>query len=79
MGAGRPLQSFYLQKTPWGLNINNFCENWHDASFYIKEQTQENKFEIRVLKTTIFGPPKKRVFGFLRKKPQNLVFFVFRL
>ena len=43
--------------------MNFFCENpdQHDASFYIKEQTQKNKFEIRVLKTTILDP-KKSVF-----------------
>ena len=46
-------QSFYFQKIPGGLNINIFCENRHEASIYIKEQTQKNKFEIWVLKTTI--------------------------
>ena len=25
---------------------NIFCENWHEASFYIKEQKQKNKFKI---------------------------------
>ena len=40
------LQSFHFQKIPGGVNINIFCENGHEASFYIKEQTQKNKFEI---------------------------------
>ena len=39
-------QSYYFQKIPGGPNINIFCENWHGASFYIKEQTQKYKFEI---------------------------------
>ena len=33
-------QSLHFQKIPRGLNINIFCENRHEASFYIKEQTQ---------------------------------------
>ena len=39
-------QSFQFQKNPGGLNINIFCENPHEASFNIIEQTQKNKFEI---------------------------------
>ena len=38
---------FSFSKIPGAPNINIFCENWHEA-FYIKEQTQENKFEIWV-------------------------------
>ena len=30
----------FMLKKPGGLNINIFCENWHEASFYIKEQAQ---------------------------------------
>ena len=48
-GEGAPAhmrQSFHFQKIPGGPNINIFCENWHEASFYIKEQTQKYKFEI---------------------------------
>ena len=50
--------------------MNIFCENpdRHDASFYIKEQTQKNKFEIRVLKTTILAP-QKSVFLVFEEKP----------
>ena len=63
-------QSFNFQNNPGGLNINIFGENRHDASFYIKEQTQKNKFEILVLKTTILGP-LKRVFLVFDEKHQQ--------
>ena len=53
-----------------------FCENWHEASFYIKKQTQKYKFEIILLKSTV--PPKKCVFVFWRKPPNNF-FLVFWL
>ena len=53
-----------------------FDENWHEASFYIKKQTQKYKFEIRLLKSTV--PPKKCVFVFWRKPPNNF-FLVFWL
>ena len=56
-------QSFNFQKIPGGPNINIFDENWHAASFYIKEQTQIYKFEISLLKSTILNP-KKCVFCF---------------
>ena len=39
-------QSFHFQKIQGAQILIFFCENWHDASFYIKEQTQKNKFEI---------------------------------
>ena len=39
-------QSFSFQKIPGGPNINIFCENWYEASFYNKEQMQKYKFEI---------------------------------
>ena len=51
---------FSFSKIPGGPNINNFCETWHEASFYIKEQMQKNKFEILVLKTTILDPKKQK-------------------
>ena len=66
-------QSFHFQKIPRGLNINIFCENLHEASFYIKEQTQKNKFEIWVFKTTILDPRKGR-FWFLKKKTNQKTF-----
>ena len=37
---------FSFSKIPGGPNIYIFCENWHEASFYNKEQTQKYKFEI---------------------------------
>ena len=48
-----------------------FGENWHDASFYIKEQTQNNKFEIWVLKTTNLDPQKSMFLVFEEKPPKH--------
>ena len=45
-----------------------FCENWHEASFHIKEQKQKYKFKIWVLKTTILDP-QKGVFLVFKEKP----------
>ena len=45
LGA-RSRQSFHFQKIPGHPNINIFFENWQEASFYIKEQTQKYNFEI---------------------------------
>ena len=39
-------QSFHFLKIQGSLNINIFDENRHEASLYIKERTQKNKFEI---------------------------------
>ena len=62
-------QRFHFQIIPFS------CENQHEASFYIKEQTQKNKFKIWVLKTTIFDPPKSVFLGLGEKKTQqNFVF-----
>ena len=64
---GQPAQqSFHFQKFR-GLNINIFLWNRHEASFYIKEQTQKNKFEIWVLKTTILDPRKSEFLVFDEK------------
>ena len=49
-----------------------FCENWHEASFYIKELTQKNKFEIWLLKTTILDP-RKSLFLVLEEKTLNKI------
>ena len=40
-------QSFHFQKIPGAQILIFFCENWHEASFYIKEQRQRtnSKFE----------------------------------
>ena len=61
-------QSFHFQKIPGAQILIFFCENWHEASFYIKEQRQKNKFEIWLLKTTILDRQKVR-FWFLKKTP----------
>ena len=55
----------FIFKKYQGAQILIFlCENWHEASFYIKERMQENKFDILSFKNYYFGPPKKRVFAF---------------
>ena len=51
--SGHARQSFYFQKFQGAQILIFFDENWHEASFYNKEQTQNNKFEIWLLKTTI--------------------------
>ena len=66
-------QSFHFQQIPGGLNINIFYEIRLDAFFYIKEQTQKNKFKIRVLKTTILDPHKS-VFLVFEEKPWKKFF-----
>ena len=54
---------FHFQKIPGAHILIFFDENWHGASFYIKEQTQKYKFEIWLLKSTLLvfveNPPKK--------------------
>ena len=66
-------QSFHFQKILGGPNINVFCEKWHESSFYIEEQTQKNKLEIWVSKTTILDPQKSTLFAFEEKPPQKFV------
>ena len=56
--AGAPWQSFHFQKIPGGLNFNIFCENRHEASFYIKELTQEKKSKFEFLKLPFWTPEK---------------------
>ena len=48
LGARRPTRGkvFIFKKFQGVKILIIFCENWHEASFYIKEQTQKNKFEI---------------------------------
>ena len=64
---------FSFSKFSGGLNIKkkNF-ENRHEASFYIKEQTQKNKFEMWVLKIAILDPRKSK---FKVKKKKILCVF----
>ena len=44
-----------------------FCKNWHEASFYIKEQAHKINLEFK-LKKLFFWTPENHVFGFLKKK-----------
>ena len=37
---------FIFKKFQGSQILTFFSENWHGASFYIKEQLQKNKFEI---------------------------------
>ena len=50
-----------------------FDENWHAASFYIKEQTQKYKCEIWLLKTTILKETPLPKQGFVRNYPTPMV------
>ena len=52
------IKVFIFKKNSRGPNINIFDENLREASFYSKEQTQKFKFEILLLKSTIFDPQK---------------------
>ena len=49
---------FSFSKNLGGLNINIFCENWHQASFYIFLSFKN-----------IFFNPRKAGFWFLKKNP----------
>ena len=40
-------QSLHFQKIPGGLDINIFGENWHEASFYIKEQDKQKNWSFK--------------------------------
>ena len=56
-----------------------FAENWHEASFYIKEQTQKYKFEIWLFKSTILDPRKSAFLVFVENPPKNLLSSCFGL
>ena len=77
LGARTPAHvcpSFHFKKIPGGPNINIFfCENWQGASFYIKEQTQKNKFEIFLLKSTILNPQKSAFLVFEENPPKKIL------
>ena len=49
---------FILKKFQGAQILIFFDENWHAASFYIKEQTQKYKFENWLFKSTILDPQK---------------------
>ena len=60
----------FILKKLQGAQILIFVgENWHEASFYIKKQTQKYKFEIWLLKTTILDPQKSAFLVFEEKPP----------
>ena len=40
------VKDFIFKKFQGSQILTFFSENWHEASFYIKEQLQKNKFEI---------------------------------
>ena len=76
-------QSFTFSQNSRGPKYYIFCENWHAASFYIKEQTHKCKFEIWLLKSTstILDPRKSRFLVFVETPPpqkkKKIHFFVF--
>ena len=41
ISANTCLSKFSFSKNSRGLNISFFCENWHEASFYIKKTPQK--------------------------------------
>ena len=55
--------NFHFQKIPGGLNINAV----HEASFYIKEQTQKNWY--LSFKNYSFPPPLKSAFLVFEENP----------
>ena len=64
-------QSFHFQKIPGGLNINIFCENWHEASFYIKEQTHQKNRNLRFI--NYFLDPQKSTFSVFEEEPPQQI------
>ena len=54
---------------------------WKSAWYFLSHKRINAKKQIRNLsfKNLYFGPLKKRVFGFLRKRKKYLYFFMFRL
>ena len=71
-------QSFNFQKFQGAQILIFVYENWHAASFYIKEQRQKYKFGIWLLKSTILDPWKSAFLVF-EENPQIFFFFMFRL
>ena len=62
--AGKCTLKFSFSKILGTLNFIIFCcENWHEASFYIKEQVHICFGNLR-LKYLFLLPPKKHVFGY---------------
>ena len=63
---------FIFKKLQGAQILIFFDENSRGASFYIKEQTQKYKFEIRLLKRTILDPQKSALLVFEENPPKNL-------
>ena len=68
----------FILKKFHGAQINIFCENWREAFFYIKKQTQKYKFEIWLFKNTILDR-RKSAFLALKKKTKKMFRLVFSL
>ena len=70
---------FHFQKISGAQILIFFCENWHEASFYIKEQTQKYKFKIWLLKSTILDPQKIEILVFEENPPKKCFLHVLAL
>ena len=67
-------QSFNFQNISGGLKINFFCENQHEASFYIKKTNAEKQILNLSFKNYYFFTPEKALFWFLKKTPPQPLF-----
>ena len=65
----------FLKKFQGAQILILFGEYWHEASFYIKKQTQKYKFEIWLFKSTILDPRKSAFWGF-KENPKKKFFCV---
>ena len=66
------IKVFILKKFQGAQILIFFDENWHAASFYIKEQTQKYKFEIWLKKITNLDPRKSALLVFKENPPKNV-------
>ena len=67
-------QSFIFKTFQGGRIFIFFCKNWHEASYYIKEQTQKYKFEIWLFKSTTLDPQKSAFLVFEERQKNSLCF-----
>ena len=70
---GTSIKVFIFKKFQGAQILIFFCENWHEASFYIKKQTQKYKFEILLLKGTILDPRKSAILVFEENPPSKKI------
>ena len=70
---------FILKKLQGAQILIFVVENWHEASFYIKKQTQKYKFEIWLLKSTILDQRKSAFLVYEEKKPKQIFLCVLAL